>query len=242
MDGDAAWASRRFARFDRGAATAPHPACAGSLIVRSCQECSVALALLPDLPKTWLVLPMSRWHRVVEHARAARVAGDRRPQFRKIGQVSRRTGKRTRLARLHSGLVTTGRPNECLCSSSDQGDVVCAQHGRQSQGIQAGRYSAVLWRRWHCVSTVAPNASARAGGERPTARRDRRRRRVLQRHPLRRAPRGRPAVATAAAGGAVDRRAPGRRIRGGLHAGTVRPATGRRCTRADRPRRKTACS
>jgi len=37
-------------------------------------------------------------------------------------------------------------------------------------------------------------------------------------------PRGRPAMAAASAGSAVDRCAPGGGIRGGLHAGTVRPA------------------
>ena len=78
------------------------------------------------------------------------------------------------------------------------------------------------------------DAPGRAGGERRTAGGGRRRRRVLQGHPLRGAPRGRPAVAAAPAGGAVDGRAPGRGVRGGLHAGTVRPAPGRQV----RPRRR----
>ena len=73
---------------------------------------------------------------------------------------------------------------------------------------------------------------ARAGGERRPARRGRRRSRVLQRHPLRGAARRRPAVAAAPAGGEVDWRTPGRGVRGGLHAGTVRPAPGRRRARA----------
>ena len=67
-------------------------------------------------------------------------------------------------------------------------------------------------------------------GQRRVAGRGRRRRRVLQRHPFRGAPCGRPAVATAPAGGAVDRRAPGGGVRGELHAGTFRPAPGAWCT------------
>ena len=49
-----------------------------------------------------------------------------------------------------------------------------------------------------------------------------RRRRLLQGHPLRGASCRRPAVAAAPAGSQVDGRAPGRGIRRGLHAGTVR--------------------
>ena len=87
-------------------------------------------------------------------------------------------------------------------------------------------------RRHRCALASAPR---RAGGDWRAARRGRRRSRLLQRHPLRRAPRGRLAVASAPAGGAVDGRAPGSGIRGGLHAGTVRPTAigcgrGARCS------------
>ena len=120
--------------------------------------------------------------------------------------------------------------------------------GDQTSRVLAGRTGGrdECWRRGACAS-----AGSREGGYRRAARRGRRRSRLLQGHPLRGASCRRPAVAAAAAGGAVDGRAPGRGIRGELHAGTIRrAASGRGCaprracagTCRAPPSSKTACS
>ena len=101
-------------------------------------------------------------------------------------------------------------------------------HGRNSQSDQAsGLLAGGDGGGGRCRHRRAlAGARGRPGGQRRTAGGGCRRGRFLQGHTLRRAPRGRPAVAAAPASGAVDRRAPGRGIRSGLHAGTVRPASG----------------
>ena len=147
--------------------------------------------------------------------------------------VSRRFGRRLGQSASRHGLY------RCAYARRTRRESHGGFEGDQTSRVLAGRAGGrdECWHRGACAS-----ACSREGGWRRIARRGRRRSRLLQGHPLRGASRRRPAVAAAPAGGAVDGRAPGRGVRGELHAGTVRPAAPGRRARACVLRLRTACS